>query len=258
MKNGFFTRLGLTKNEIEIYLFLLEYGATIASMIGKRLHIKRVTVYASLEAMEKKGFVRSFKKNNVTYFQVISPDEIVKICEEKTRRDKDLEIQAKAMLPTLLALQKSQTKGFFEVKGKIKYYQGIKAVKQLINETLEEGPEEQLCFGINDFHTQHFDDEWANYTKKRVKIGMKVRSIQPKNKNSIAYKKRDKKELRKTKLISQKRFSADCELNIIGDMIALFTTHGDEPTGTKIYNKEMAETLRNLFEIAWLKIEEDE
>jgi len=254
MVNEFLAKFGLTKNETEIYLFLLEYGATIASMIGKRLHIKRVTVYASLEAMQRKELVQTFKKNNVTYFQAVSPEEIVSICKEKIRRDQELKEQAENALPQLRNLAKSQTKGLFEVKGKMKYYQGIEAVKQLINETLEEGPIEQLCFGINEFHTKHFDDAWIDYTKKRVKVGMAVRSIQPKNKNSVAYKKRDKEELRKTKLIPEKKFTANCELNIIGDMIALFTTHGDEPTGTKIYNKEMAETLRNLFEIAWTKI----
>ena len=38
-------------------------------------------------------------------------------------------------------------------------------------------------------------------------------------------------------------------------MIALFTAYGEKPSGMKIYHKEMAQALRNLFELAWEKAE---
>lgn len=251
MVSLFFSRIGLTKNEQDIYLFLLEAGPTIASLIGKRLGIKRVTVYPSLEALKRKELVTTFEKNEVTYFAASSPKEVLQLCKKRVDDERVLEKEAKDMLPFLELIQNKQKKPVFEVKGKIKYYQGLEPVKQLINETLEEGQVEQLCFGLNKYHIQHLQDDWKQYTKRRVHVGMPVRSIQPDIPEAKAYKKRDKSELRQTHLVPHKKYPADCELNIIGDMIALFSTHGDQPTGLKMYNADMARILRSLFELAW-------
>lgn len=256
MISVFFEKFGLTKNEQDIYLFLLERGNTIASVIGKRLGIKRVTVYAALETLKKKGLVDTFQKNNVNYFEAVSPEEIVEICERKVERDLELKKQAERVLADLKKRQNKRDQSVFEVKGKMKFYQGMDALKQLIDETLEEGNKEQLCFGLNKYHTDHLWDEWKAYTKKRASIGMSVRSLQPDVKAAKAYKKRDKDELRETRLVPHKKYPANCELNIIGDMIALYTSHGDEPTGMKVYNKDMAEVLKSLFELAWERADE--
>lgn len=256
MINTFFTKLGLTKNEQDIYLYLLENGNSIASMIAKRLGIKRVTVYAALETLTKKNLINSFQKNNVFYFEAVSPDEIVSICNRQVEKDLELKRQAVSAMTELKKLENKQVQSVFEIKGKVKYYQGLDAVKKLINETLEEGPKEQLCFGLNKYHTEHLWDDWKAYTKKRASIGMNVRSIQPNIKPAKEYKKRDKDESRVTKLIPSKKFPAECELNIIGDMIAIFSSHGEEPTGMKLYNKDIARTLKSLFELGWEKAEE--
>jgi len=71
--------------------YLLENGASIASMIAKRLGIKRVTVYAALDTLNKKQLISSFQKNNVTYFESVSPEEIVNICHKKITEDMELE-----------------------------------------------------------------------------------------------------------------------------------------------------------------------
>lgn len=246
----FFTQLGLTQNEETIYLFLLEYGATIASMVAKRLNLNRVTAYASLRSLKKKLLVTSFEKNGVAYFEAATPEEIVHLCKERVERQAMLEREAESMLPDLRELQARQIKPVLEVKGELKYYQGIGAVTMLVAETLEEDEPEQLCFGLNTYHTDSKDDSWKSYTKQRVANGMHVRSIQPDTPEAKQYQKRDKDELRTTLLVPHKRFPGDCELNIIGDMIALFVTHGDKPAGMKIYHKDMARVLTSLFELA--------
>lgn len=256
MLSVFFRKFGLTNNEQAIYLFLLGHGYSMTSMIGKRLNIKRVTAYAALESLERKNLVTSFKKNNINYFEAVSSEKILHLCAEKITNDMMLKKEAEAILPALKKLEQTQMMPILEVKGKIKYYQGIEAVKDLIDETIEENSREQLCFGLNQYHINNPDDYWRQYTKKRVSAGMHVKSIQPDTKAALRYQGRDKDELRITRLVPQKKFPANCELNVIGDMIALFTVHNHEPTGTKIYNKEMAQVLHSLFALAWERAEE--
>lgn len=255
MIDTFFQKFGLTINEKNVYLFLLKHGYGIASLIAKRLNIKRVTAYAIIVALEKKELITSFKKNNITYFEAVSPRKLVQICYDSVAKSVELQNEAKSIMPALEKLTRDQIMPIIDIKGKIKYYEGLEAVKNLIDETLTEGPKEQLCFGLNEYHVQHMGNEWKKYTKTRVNLGMKVRSIQPDTREAREYKKRDINELRITKLVPNKKYPTHCELNIIGDMIALFTAYGEEPSGMKIYHKEMAQALRNLFELAWEKAE---
>jgi len=39
-------------------------------------------------------------------------------------------------------------------------------------------------------------------------------------------------------------------------MIAMFSTRGREPSGMKLYNPDMAEALRSIFNLAWQKSED--
>lgn len=252
MLDNIFKQLGLTRNEQEIYLFLLEYGKSIASLIGKRLGIKRATVYASLESLENKGLVHKYSKNEVAYFESESPNNLVKLCEKELQTYETLKRGITNIMPQLEEIESKQAKPSLEIKGKLKFYQGANSVKELIDETLLEKDKEQLCIGISKYHIDNPDTVWHNYTEKRTKLGMKVRSIQTDHQINQKYKARDKDELRETKLIPEKKFNIPSELNIIGDMIALFVTDGNEPMGIKLYNKEMAQIVRTLFELAWI------
>jgi sugar-specific transcriptional regulator TrmB len=246
-----FARLGLTKNESDCYLFLLEYGAAAASTVGKRVGLKRLTAYAALERLDGKGLVESYVKEKVTYFEAVSPEAIVNICRRRANEEQLLVKEAERVAKELKRLEEKHQKPVVEVRGKMRFYQGIAAVRDLIDETIEEPSKEQLCFGLNTYHVEHVSDDWGSYTKRRVEAGMEVRSIQPDIEAALDYQERDEKELRVTRLVPHKKFPGGSELNIIGDMIALYSTHGDEPVGLKIYNRDLARVLRSLFELAW-------
>jgi sugar-specific transcriptional regulator TrmB len=253
MFSPLFHRLGLTKNEEQIYLFLLEYGAAVASTVGKRLGIKRLTAYAALESLEKKGLAETYVKHKVTYFEAVGPDALVNLTQRKVNEAEMLQKEVRAAAQERKKLEEKHHKPVVEVRGKMRFYQGLEAVQGLIDETLVEDEKEQLCFGLNSYHVEHPSEDWGKYTKLRVEKGMHVRSIQPDIEAAKEYKARDRKELRETRLVPHSEFPADCELNVIGDMIALFSTHGDEPVGMKLYNKDFSRVLTSLFELAWRK-----
>lgn len=255
MIENFLKNLGLTENEISVYLYLLTHGESIASVIAKRLEMKRATVYPTLESLEKKELVSSFIKNKVAHFDAVEPEDIVYLCEQKVNQMQRLKEKASVLHTEFKKLRDKGKMPKLEIRGKIKYYEGFDAVVDLIDETLEEKEKEQLCFGLNTYHTELAGDDWGNYTEKRVKKGMKVLSIQPDTEEAEEYKERDKKELRETRLVPKEKFPGKCELNVIGDMIAMFTTSGKVPMGMKMYNKEMAQALKSLFKLAWERAE---
>ncbi|HLC76061.1 MAG TPA: helix-turn-helix domain-containing protein [Candidatus Peribacterales bacterium] len=247
----FLKNLGLNENEVKVYLYLLTHGESIASIVAKRLTMKRATCYQTLESLESKELVSSFIKNKIAHFDAVEPDDIVDLCEQKVHQMQKLKAHASDLHQEFKKLRTQGKMPQLEIRGKIKYYEGIDAVTDLINETLDEKEKEQLCFGLNTFHTELSGNDWQNYTKKRVHLGMKVKSIQPDIEEAIEYKSRDAKELRQTRLVPHDKFPGKSEINIIGDMLAMFTIGDKTAMGMKMYNKELAQALRSLFKLAW-------
>ena len=256
MIEGFLRNLGLSDNEIKVYLYLLTHGESIASVIAKRLDMKRATVYPVIESLEKQELISTFDKNGTMHFDAVEPEDIVYVCEQRVHQMKRLKEKAEGLHKEFRQLRDQGKMPKLEIRGKIKYYEGLDAVTGLIEETLDEKEKEQLCFGLNTFHTELSGNDWQNYTDKRVQKGMHVRSIQADTPEAIEYQKRDKDELRETRLVPKKQFPGDSEINIIGDMIAMFTMKGKQPMGMKLYNKDLAQALRSIFNLAWERAEE--
>lgn len=252
MIEQFLQQFGLTEKEASIYLYLTRNGESIVSIISKRTGIQRLTTYSTLESLEKKGFVSRFIKNDVSYYEAEDPEQLVTICQAKIQNLKQMEKEAERVKNMLYKMKEAKASSMKEVRGKIRYYEGMEAVKTLIDETLEEKGSEILCFGINDFHIGS-KESWKQYTAKRVAQGITVKSIQPNTELARAYKNRDKQELRETILVDDIYQGNSCEINIMGDTIAMFSTNKQGPSGTKIVNKDIALALKNLFQLAWDK-----
>jgi len=255
MIENFLKNLGLSENEVKVYLYLLTHGESIASVIAKRLEMKRATVYPTLESLESKELISGFDKNGVMHFDAVEPDDIVYLCEQRVSQMQRLKQKAEGLHKEFSKLRDQGKMPKLEIRGKIKYYEGIDAVTDLIEETLEEKENEQLCFGLNTFHTELSGNDWQDYTKKRVAKGMNVKSIQPDKEEAVEYQGRDKDELRETRLVPKNEFPGETEINIIGDMVAMFTMRGQSPMGMKMYNKDLAQALRSLFRLAWERSE---
>lgn len=249
--NELFERLGCSETQAKVYLLLLELGPSIASMLAKRSRIKRVTVYGALEGLLQKGLVETFKKNNINYFQAVDPQVIQQLFDDKLEKEKHFNQQVHKSVQELKHIQDESKTQIIDVKGVMKYYQGDEAVKTLITETLDYPEKLQYCIGLSGYHVLQVEGHWRSYIKKRVKKGMKVKSIQAETNEGKAYQKKDAKSLRETRLIPEKKCPDEGELNIIGDKIILYTSEGDEPWGVKIMNKKIARILKKLFELAW-------
>ena len=243
--------LGFTEIDVHIYLHLLPHGASIASVIAKRLGLKRSTIYQSLERLEEEGLIVKYMRGGVAHFDATDPVSVVTLCEEKLKTLQHLRDSAKKAQDELENIRSHGHRSTVEVRETVKYYEGIEDVSGLIDNTLREKGGEQLCFGLNLYHTKIAGEDWQIYTKQRVDQGMQVKSIQPDTETAVAYQKRDSKELRETRLVPASKFPGHCEINIIGDTVAVYSFEGSTPTGLKLKNKHLSQGLRSLFHLAW-------
>src|SRR3990167_10792876 len=94
-------KIGLTENEIKIYLDLLRSGTSTAYDIGKRTGIYRVHVYDKLEQLMNKGLVTHIYQGAKKYFQATPPVKIKHYLEEKKKEMELQEADINSILPEL-------------------------------------------------------------------------------------------------------------------------------------------------------------
>ena len=100
-----------TEREAKVYLAGLSLGSAPGSTIARHAGEKRVTVYAILKELIKRGIFTSVIRDEITYFSPISPEQLAYIYEEKYRTLKERLPELTAMADKLGNLPKVQ---FFE------------------------------------------------------------------------------------------------------------------------------------------------
>jgi sugar-specific transcriptional regulator TrmB len=75
--------LGLSKNEIEAYLRLLELGPATAVSVAKATKLHRPNVYDALERLVQKGLVAYFTQEKTKYYEVVEPEQLMTLLKAK-------------------------------------------------------------------------------------------------------------------------------------------------------------------------------
>lgn len=114
-----------TEKQAKIYLICLELGMAPASSIARRSWANRITTYSALKDMCKRWVAYELIKNEIRYYTVISPKELV--ASEKKKYDK-----INGVLPDLMSLALTWQAN----KSKTYYYEWIDWIKELYEDQL--------------------------------------------------------------------------------------------------------------------------
>jgi len=236
-------KIGLTENEIKIYLDLLTSGSSTAYEIGKRAGIYRVHVYDKLEQLMDKGLVTHIYRGSKKYFQATDPTKIKQYLEDKKRELESQEEAVISILPELEAMANLPKEDTF-----VEVFKGNEGLKYLLKDILKT-EKEVLITGIDDakyqealpiFMKQYFRD----LKRKRIK----ERVITLKKKDIFLF----GKDLAPT---TNYRFLESTQFNptntfVYGNKVVI-VTWGSPVTAVMIKNNQIAETYRNHFEHLW-------
>jgi len=75
--------LGLSKNEVSVYLKLAEMGPSTAVQISQEAKIHRPNVYDALDILVKKGIIAYFVREKVKYYEVADPEQLLTLSKIK-------------------------------------------------------------------------------------------------------------------------------------------------------------------------------
>jgi len=226
----------LDEKESAIYLAALEMGIATAREIAKKAGIQRTYFYDLSEKLLKLGLLQQVSKGKKRYFQAAEPEKLLEMQEERLK-------ELRNALPGLKALQ--NTKG---QKPKVYFFEGRAGIDQVNEDTLRYKGE------ILGFTTPRFvsaDEEKLSreYIRKRKSLGIKVRVIGEVSPEILSIQKRDKEDLRETRMLPGDLFSSEVEIGMFGNKV-YFANYKDQ-FGLIVEDSEISKTLKKIFELIW-------
>jgi len=229
-------KLGMTSNEVEIYLTVLNSNELSVNEIGSKSGLHRQVCYDALDRLVEKGFVSFVNKTNKKFYNALPPEKILDYLEEKKDEIKDI-------LPKLNQMfiqDKSETN--------VQVIKGKKVVKTIMRDIFKEllGTKEKLyAMGVDEEKYLEFDpieiklhiNRFKKHKLKEQLLAMKGAKTFFKGKQS------------EYRLIPQEMFNPN-PTHIYKDKIAIIIW-GNPVHGIIIKNSEIADANRKYFKMLW-------
>lgn len=239
--------VGLNEKEAQTYLSLLKLGPQAVSVIAKKTSQNRSSCYAILEKLMQKGFVEKVIRENNTQFSAVEP--IYVLDQLKT---KQYELESKIENLGFALKDFDQLKSSYGVKPKVVFFQDETGLQNVLENTFK-STEPLRCYASLDELSSLLPNYMPRYYQKRVQQGLKVKAIYPATEKSFLHKKRDKFELRESRLIPED-FDFHLDIMIYDQKVVI--TSLKEKFGVMIESKEMAQAQKKIFDLIWTATED--
>ncbi len=231
--------IGLSGNEIDVYLALLKLKSSTANEISKHSKVHRTNVYDTLTALAEKGLVSYVVKDGKKFFMAEEPERLLILLKE--REERLLEI-----IPTLKFI-KSKNDELPEVN----VYRGVTAFRMILEELLELN-ETIYVYGAPPIAVKVLGPFIQAFHRKRISKKVKMMHIySPQAATRVAELNRMKYTYAKT---IPERFESLVSVNVCGDIVVFMFWTGASPKQLpiiRIKNKLIAESFRNHFRLMW-------
>lgn len=226
--------LGLSANEVKIYLAILDLGMAPLSLVARKAGLKRPTTYGVVKKLRKRGFTECFLSKGIRLYSVISPKALH---EQYAKHLKAFE----EALPQLEAKHEQLT-----FKPKISFLEGKKELERLYHHVFS-SEDELLAYVLPEQAADYFSVAWLNALYQHSGFGKK-RWIVADTAVSRSLLASLKTTARQTRFVApEKAFSH--EIFLRDKQVFLFSFH--EGFALRLESADAAETQRSLFEMVW-------
>ena len=243
-------KIGLSENESKVYLALLELGSATAQQISEKAKVKRPTTYVELEALMKMGVVTTFEKAGKkdgptkTLFRAEDPEYLKNIIEREKKKSVERERVLGDVLPDLGKLFLASGE-----RPRVRFFEGVEGLESMNSEFLKSKTKQIEAVTSLDEILNLFPHHLDEYSPERVKKGIKSKIIYTYSGGPI-FKKNDKQMLRDSRYIPKDKFPFSFDFYVYENRTAISVLRG-KPFGIVIESKEIADSMRSVFNLAW-------
>lgn len=227
--------LGLTDNEVKVYLLLLKGGAMNPAEISQKLGLHRGYTYDALERMQEKDVVNSILQRNKKYFQANKPENLLGLLRLRVENFQKI-------LPNL-----NQMTNLGKEDTRVELHRGKRAYRTLLKDIISiiKKGEEILIVGV--------DEEILSKEVEPIYLEQYLNTIKTKNiKEKIIIKKGKRKlgfKSLKYKQIEERYIGSTYQI-IYSNKVAIFIL-GNPHYLIIIENGDVANTYRKQFGLMW-------
>lgn len=168
-------QLGLSDKEIRVYLALLHDGPSSVRTLATAAEVNRGTTYDILKTLIKRGLVSYYHQDTHQYFLAEDPEKLNGFLRDRIQELEESKHDVEKIIPELKSVYDRA-----EDKPVVKYYQGSKGVRTVLNDVLDVMSEaedrEYYVYSASDIR-QHLYEGFPNFAKERVKRKIKCKVI---------------------------------------------------------------------------------
>jgi predicted transcriptional regulator len=238
---------GLNTSEVKVYTYLLGKKASSVLSISKGTNITRTKIYYILDKLIDKGLIRKTGKKNASRYSANSYEQLSQIINRKKVEIEMLESSLPTVFEELSSLQLKNSS-----KSDIRHYKGIEGLKTVTwNSTKARGTLRlfELATDLGTFLDFDFAErvrlEFVNQGLDSSKQLTNISKFGPwTNIEEFV-------EIWKCKYISTNALHFEVETLVYNDVVAMYQFRDEEMFCIEIYNRDLAQNHKNLFDYLW-------
>jgi len=236
--------IGLNDKEAALYLALFSFENASVLDLAKKTGIKRSTAYVILESLAKKGLVSEITVGKKTNYYAEPPERLETFVERKIINLEESKKVLKDVIPQLKSISREHGE-----KPIVKYFEGkegIFSAHQEFLRILKDSQEPMYMIYSKDLVDSLFSPtELTSFKKASQDKKLHTKSI-------YTYTKGDRKPTNTSQRIrvDESKYPIKCDITVYDDT-ALISVLGKRISAVMIKNKDIAQTLKSLFNIVF-------
>jgi sugar-specific transcriptional regulator TrmB len=238
---------GLSEEQAAIYGSLLDKGPLKAGAISAWTGLKRGLIYKVLEQLEGMDLVS--KKGGKGTVAVFAPEHPSHLKEMMERKEKSLAQAKEAVSFSLGAL--SSKFNLLSGKPNVQFFEGQEAIEKITSDYPRVDTEIRQWINISKA-LKIIGEHTVRYLNERVNKGIAKKMIVSESEENRNYVKNGS-QLTSFRIVNKEFPSA---IQVYDSTVAILTLSEEKSIGLLIEDKDIATTLKNIFDNAWEKSEE--
>lgn len=235
--------LGLGDKEAKVYVAGLFLGPAPVQKIAEQADVNRATAYVILDQLCEMGLVSQSTEGKKTVYIAEGPEALERYLD---RQEQEIELK-RAELETLRTELSQNQRATTADAPVVRFYKGIEGSETASDYLRKTVKPKSEIFGLS--NVEEIEKMSPGLPKsnpqRRLKKQISSRGFYYSTKRVI---KSDPKLLRQAVMVDS---PIKADVNLYPDRASFITYRGKDSVAVVIENKEIVETLRQLFELAW-------
>jgi DNA-binding MarR family transcriptional regulator len=241
--------IGLSEHEISVYLTVLENTEISPSEVAKTTGLSRPSVYAIGKQLAKKGLILEEDRSSGLRFLASPPEALVREVESEKREAETRLALAKALVPELDLLPRSQK---YSVP-RVRFIE-----ESLINDYLyQRTPDwdksglsrDATWWGVQDSSLIKYYPEWLAWYWKQADTTLQSKMVTNEREEGLSFE--GQKSFKRSMRFWNKGGNIRVTQAIFGDYVLILNTHTKPHSLFEIHDAVTAEGLRQVFRGLW-------